>query len=429
MVELKRESLWPATSAETGAKFDRLDGDKRVNVAVIGGGITGLSSALHLAEQGCSVAVLEAGEIPSGGSRYSVGLVNAGMWIAPGDIIDVLGEADGERANRVLGEAPAYVFELIDRFNIEADSQRSGTLHLAHNAKGAAELARRAEQFQSRGAPVELLDANAVRQRAGLSHIHAALLDRRAGTVNPAAYTRGLARAAAEAGADIHTDTRVQSVTRNGNRWHLSTEYAAVDAEYVILATNAYTKADWNAVKSRFFCGPFFQLASRPLEGEAGKRVLGEGQGSWDTRTVLSSIRRDVHGRLILGSLGRIRGVPDSCLRAWAERVRGHYMPEVGPQDWEYAWAGQIGFTPDHMLRLFQPASNMLAVTGYNGRGITTGTIVGRGFADIILRRDDSALPLPVRNADRLTRRGMRTAVYESGFALYHTAQVLRLLI
>lgn len=426
---MKKESLWPATSTETGARFETLEADQTIDVAVVGGGITGLSSALHLADQGCRVTVLEAGDIPSGGSGRSVGLVNAGLWTAPDDIIDVLGKADGERVNRVLGEAPGRVFELIERFGIAADEQHAGTLHLAHNAKGADELARRTEQFQQRGAPVELLDAAAVSERAGLSHIHAALLDRRAGTVNPAAYARGLARAAAGQGADIRTDARVLGLERNGDRWHVRTSRATVDAEHVILATNAYTDDEWNAVQSQYFRGSFFQLASAPLDDEASRRVLAEGQGAWDTRTVLSSIRRDASGRLILGSLGSADKRSTSYLRAWADRIQRHYMPQLGSVEWEYAWCGYIGFTPDHMLRLFRPAPNLLAVSGYNGRGITTGTTVGKGFADVILRGDDSALPLPIRDADPVSRRRMRSAAYESGFALYHAAQILRVLI
>jgi glycine/D-amino acid oxidase-like deaminating enzyme len=429
LANLKRESLWPAISAETSAKFESLGSNQKVDVAIIGGGITGLSTALHLAEQGCRVTVLEANSIPSGGSGRSVGLVNAGLWTAPDDIVEKHGEADGERANRVLGDAPGRVFDLIDRFDIAADAQRTGTLHLTHNVQGAEELKRRSEQFRNRGAPVELLDAGAVRERAGLARIHAALLDRRAGTVNPAAYTRGLARAAAQQGANIYTDTRACAVARNGGHWNVTTERATETAEHVVLATNGYTEGDWNAVKPHFFPGAFFQVASKPLEGEIAQRMLGEGQGAWDTRTVLSSIRRDVHGRLILGSLGNANGRPDAYLRAWANRIQRHYMPELGHVDWEYVWTGVIAFTPDHMLRLFQPAPNLLAVTGYNGRGITTGTTVGKGFADIIMHGDDSALPLPLRNADPVSMRYMRSRAYESGFTLYHAAQVLRVLI
>lgn len=429
MNDLERASVWTATSPETQSLFSTLEGQRRVDVAVVGGGLTGLSTALHLAEQGCRVCVLEAGEIPSGGSTYSVGLVNAGLWIAPDDIVDALGEDVGERANRVLGAAPAKVFELIDRFRIQADDRRQGTLHLAHNRKGAEELARRAQQFQSRGAPVELLDGDAVKERAGLSHVHAALLDRRAGTVNPAGYTRGLARAAEEMGAEIYTGARVTAVVHRDNAWQLETDDAGVTADYVVLATNAYTEESWNAVRPSFFHGSFYQLASTPLDGEAADRVLAEGQGAWDTRTVLSSIRRDVHGRLILGSLGTSEGRPDAYLRAWANRMQRHYMPELKSVEWEYVWTGRISFTPDHTLRLFRPAPNMLAVSGYNGRGITTGTVVGKGFADVIMKDDDSGLPLPLSDGATVSLRGVRSCAYESGFTLYHTAQVMRVLI
>ncbi|MBB3140447.1 glycine/D-amino acid oxidase-like deaminating enzyme [Halomonas organivorans] len=302
---MKEGCLWHDTSPEPTLPLAPLQADHTTEVAVIGGGITGLSTALHLAEAGVGVTLLEAGEIPSGGSGRNVGLVNAGLWIPPDDICEALGERDGERANAILGGAPAEVFSLIERHAIDCRATRSGTLHLAHNAKGEQELARRVDQFQRRGAPVELLEDEACRQKTGTQRIRCALLDRRAGTINPVAYTRGLARAAATAGARLHGHSAATGIARHGSDWRITTAEGSVTAPRLVIATNAYTEDHWNQVRRHFFPGHFFQVASHPLPDEIAGDILPERQGAWDTRMVLSSMRRDSEGRLILGSLGK----------------------------------------------------------------------------------------------------------------------------
>lgn len=424
---MKEQCLWHYTSKEPAPELPPLRGEETADVAVIGGGITGLSTALHLAEAGVNVRLIEAGDIPSGGSGRNVGLVNAGLWVPPDDITQTLGEKDGEQVNLILGKAPAEVFSLIERYGIACQATRTGTLHMAHNGKGEQELARRAEQLQRRDAPVELLEEEACRQYIGTHRIRRALLDRRAGTLNPNAYTRGLARAAVGAGARLHTHSPAKTVARQGDEWQITTAEGSVRAPRLVIATNAYTQDHWNEVRHHFFLGHYFQVASPPLPDEVASDILPERQGSWDTRTVLSSLRRDADGRLILGSLGRGDSKPAAFIRCWADRIQQYYFPQLGRIDWECTWTGRVAFTPDHTLRLFEPAPDILAVTGYNGRGVTTGTVVGKGFAHYILHGDDSLLPLPIRSAKPLSAPSLWRSAYESGFTLYHAGQCLRL--
>ncbi|WP_110651132.1 NAD(P)/FAD-dependent oxidoreductase [Salinicola peritrichatus] len=425
---MKEQCLWHYTSKEPALELAPLRGEHTADVAVIGGGITGLSTALHLAEAGVNVRLIEAGDIPSGGSGRNVGLVNAGLWIPPDDISEALGEKDGEQVNTILGQAPAEVFSLIERHGIECQATRTGTLHMAHNGKGEQELARRAEQLQRRGSPVELLEEEACQQYVGTRRVRRALLDRRAGTLNPNAYTRGLARAAIAAGAHVHTHSPAEAVARQGDDWQVITAEGSVRAPRLVIATNAYTQDHWNEVRHHFFLGHFFQVASPPLSDDVAGDILPERQGAWDTRTVLSSLRRDADGRLILGSLGCGESKPAAFIRCWADRIQQHYFPQLGRVDWECTWTGRVAFTPDHTLRLFEPAPDILAVTGYNGRGVTTGTVVGKGFAHYILHGDNSLLPLPIRPAKPISAAPLWRSAYESGFTLYHAGQCLRLI-
>lgn len=428
MSGFRQACLWEKVTA-TQVESAALAGHVKFDVCVIGGGITGLCAALHLLEQGKTVCVLEAYQVGHGGSGRNVGLVNAGTWIKPDDVESTLGKQRGNRLNEVLGQAPAEVFALIQRYGIDCQARNDGTLHMAHNAAGLADLESREDQWRRRGADVELLTGAVCEEYCGTDKISAALLDRRAGTINPMGYTVGLALAVTRLGGAIYQHSPVQDLNRQTDAWLVRTERGAVAAGKVVISTGAYTEGQWTELRRNYFRGYYYQVASVPLAGPVADRILQHGQGSWDTRTVLSSIRRDAEGRLLLGSLGKASNKPDWFIRSWADRIQGHYFPELGKVEWELHWTGCIDFTPDHLMRLFEPAPGIVAVTGYNGRGNTTGTVIGRAFAQFLLKDDPDTLPIPFTPMRALHTAGLRSCVYEAGFSLYHAGQCLRVIL
>ena len=428
MTKLRQECLWehitPAASAAVA-----LSGETSADVCIIGAGITGLCAALHLLENGKSVVLVEAHEVGHGGSGRNVGLVNAGTWVAPDDVDAVLGHQHGERLNRVLGGAPAEVFAQIKSYGIDCQAHHHGTLHMAHNSKGIADLQSRHAQWSRRGASLELLTGARCEEYCGTRKVEAALLDHRAGTINPMAYSRGLAAAVERLGGRIFSRSAVQQLQREGFGWRVVTQGGQVVADKVIISTGAYTEGEWTDLKRSFFRGYYCQVASVPLGGTAANTVLPHGQGSWDTRTVLSSIRRDDQGRLLLGSLGRVDNKPAGFIRSWADRIQRHYFPQLGKVEWEMHWTGCIDFTPDHLMRVFEPAAGLVSVSGYNGRGNTTGTVVGKALAQFLLDDDPAGLPMPFSAKKPVRVAGLRTLMYETGFSLYHAGQCLRVVL
>ncbi|MCP4486717.1 MAG: FAD-binding oxidoreductase [Gammaproteobacteria bacterium] len=152
------KSLWQASSKET-INTDPLDENITTDLVIIGGGYTGCSAALHAAKSGMDVQLLEADTIGFGGSGRNVGLVNAGLWLPPLEVENIMGEKSGTKLNTLLAKAPDLVFSLIERYQIQCDSVRSGTLHCAHSRKGFVDLQSRYKQLTDRGAPVSLLGA------------------------------------------------------------------------------------------------------------------------------------------------------------------------------------------------------------------------------------------------------------------------------
>lgn len=215
------------------------------------------------------MCIVEAHQAGHGGSGRNVGLVNAGTWVPPDDVEKVLGKAAGDTLNRALGGAPALVFEHIDRYGIDCQDTRTGTLHMAHNAAGLADLRSRVEQWQRRGAKLELLTGRDCADACGTEQASGALLDYRAGTVNPMAYASGLAIAATQRGAQLYGDSPVTGLARTEDGWRVSTARGSVRAGKVIIASNAYTEGEWAEVGKHIFAGYYYQVASTPLSGSA----------------------------------------------------------------------------------------------------------------------------------------------------------------
>ena len=414
-------SLWDSTADE--ADLDSpMEGDVETGVAIVGGGFTGLSTALHAAERGLDCHVLEAKRIGHGGSGRNVGLLNPGVWLPPWEVRARLGEERAAVLTEALGEGPSYVMSLIERHQIRCELTRSGTIHAAHSPRGYRDLERRAEEWQRLGAPVELLSRETAAEKIGSDAYHGGLLDRRAGTINPMGYVRGLARAALSAGARISTGVTARALRRDGERWIVETDRGRVSARAVVLGTNAYTDDLWPGLRRTFTIIHYFQVATVPL-GERAHSVLPERQGLWDTAPFMLAVRRDAFDRLILGSMGRVLGGENGLSRRWAARSLQRVFPSLGPVEFEKAWFGQIAMTPDHLPRIHRLADGLYTPIGYNGRGIAPGTVFGRAMAELLAGGTEEDLPLPVSEpaADRLAP--VRSRLYKLAFAAAQIAK------
>ena len=414
--------LWELT-APPAPPTSPLKGEARADVAIVGCGYTGLSTALHLAEAGAKVVALEAVEIGFGGAGRNVGLVNAGMWLAPDEIVRRIGPDYGERLLDLLGGGPAAVYALIEKHGMDCELVRNGTLHCAVGRSGLAKIEERARQWSARGAPVRVLSREETAKRIGVDIYAGSLLDSRAGVIQPLAYARGLAAAAIGAGAAVHTQSPVRSAERVGKVWRLTDGRAGRSAPTGSLSrpTPMPKARPGRKGKREQIRVPYFNFATRPLAPELAASILPGREGCWDTRLIMNSFRFDGAGRLLFGSIGALRFAGLEVHRAWAARAVRKTFPQIGEVEFEAQWYGMMGMTANALPRFHRLAENVVTFCGYNGRGIGTGTVFGRVLADHILgKMSEKDLPLPVTEPDAPALPAVREAYYEAGAQIAH---------
>jgi glycine/D-amino acid oxidase-like deaminating enzyme len=382
-------------TAERAEAVTPLSGDRKADVVVIGGGYTGLSTALHLAERGTDVVLLEAYEPGWGASGRNGGQVNPGLKHDPDVVERDFGGELGARLVAFAGAAPAFVFDLIERLGISCELRRCGTLRAARHPKHVERVRVTVEQYARRGAPVEFLDPAAIARATGTRQYQGALLDRRGGALNPLSYARGLARAASRAGAAVHGGTRVNGIERSGAAWKIRSATGQVSCTQVVLATNGYTDSLWPKL-SRTIVPVFGAIAAtEPLPEVIARDLLPGGQVLYESGAVTVYYRLDEARRLIIGGRGPMQEIQTPADIPHIQKYARRLWPALADVRWTHGWGGRLGFTADQYPHVHEPAGGVIACLGYCGRGVAMGTALGAALAQRVLG-DAREFPLPI---------------------------------
>ncbi len=372
-----------------------LHADHRTSVAIIGAGFTGLSAALHLAETGIDVTVLEAREIGWGASGRAFGQVVPYLKHDHTEILRHYGAERGARIIDAVAAGPDLVAGLVERLGIECELRRTGLIFAAHAPAGAKTLAARADYWQRRGAAVEMLDREATQTAIGSSAYSTALLDHRGVHLNPFAYARGLAIAAVNAGAKICEATPVRAINRVNGQWRLTAGSHTVSADAVIVATNAYTDSLWPGLARSIIPMRGHGVVSVPLSDNLRRSILPGGQALTDTRRLFSGVRVLTDGRLHASLDGPAVGKETAPnIRKLNARLT-RLFPQLGPITWDESWSGFIAMTPDHFPRVHMLGPDLYSGLGYSGRGIAAATLIGAELAARVRGVPDADLVFP----------------------------------
>ena len=425
-LSISHKNVWEET-AVAEKTFAALNHSIRADVAVVGGGYCGLSAALHLAQSGASVTVLETHQPGWGASGRNGGQVIPGFKYDPHELEAMFGASRGERIWRFGASTADTVFELIARHQLKVPTTRSGWLQGIHSEKAAIRARRRATQWQNCGANVDYLNAAETTAIAGTGRYVGGVIDRRGGALQPLSFARELARVASAAGAQIFGSTKVEMIAKASDGWTLACgRGASVHAKTVLLCTNGYSGGLVFGLKDSIIAANSLQIATEPLPDELRSRILPHGEVLSDTRKVIRYWRLDDQGRLLLGGRGPYR--EPEAESDWQHLVRDlkTMFPALAHLRITHRWAGRIAIHPDFMPHLHEPELGLLISIGCQGRGIGLQTATGIELAKRALDRsyEPALLFSPIR---AIPFHGLKAIGVSFMVALYGAMDRLRL--
>lgn len=376
-----RTPLWDAT-APSGPRLPWLAREVETDVAIVGAGIAGLSTALHLAEAGVETVVVEAAQPGGGATGQSGGLV-APDFIrhSPASISEQLGHDAGERLTRFVGGSARQCFELVERLGIECDHRQDGFWSPSHTAALSAQQAVYAAEWQARGFDVRFVDREETQTALGSPLYTGALYFPGGGRLNPLAYVRGLAVAAERAGAAIFTDSAVTGIERSRDGYRLKTAGGSVKARRLVLAANGGNAWLHKALRGTVLPLHVVEFATGALSPAQKAAVLPEGGSFTDKAPYVFTARYDGAGRLISAfPVSFLVRSERRFLREASHRLAQHF-PGIGDLCIDYLWEGTAWINPSLLPQIYRLGDNAYAIQACNGRGIATNSALGRELA------------------------------------------------
>jgi gamma-glutamylputrescine oxidase len=362
--------------------FPTLKGDVRADVAVVGAGYMGLSAALHLAERDLSVVVLEAHRVGFGASGRNGGQVGSGQRQDQVWIEKAVGRDHARRLWDMAEDAKSLVRDLIARHQMPV-TFHPGVAHACYSEAEVRDVHGYAEKLaRDYGySQLEPLDRTGIRRLIGSTAFVGGEIDRGAGHVHPLNFAIGLARAATAAGARLHENSEVLSLTP-GPTATLRTAQGSVTADHVILAGNGYIGGLEPSYPSRVMPINNFIIATEPL-GDRARDILAEPVAVADSNFVVNYWRLSEDNRLLFGG-GESYGYrfPDILKTVRAPMLK--IYPQLAGAKITHAWGGTLAITMNRMPALMRPQPNVLAGSACSGHGVALSTLTGKLLAETV---------------------------------------------
>jgi glycine/D-amino acid oxidase-like deaminating enzyme len=386
---MKLESFWTDTAPAFGALRESLP--RKADVAVVGGGFTGLSAARALARRGAFVVVLEAEAIAGAASSRNGGHVNNGLAV---DYPTLAARVGSDRASawyRAYDAAVDTVERIVHEEAIDCDFVRRGKLKLAARPAHYEQLARGFEQIRREADPqVELVPAHRIREETSSNRFVGGLLYRKSGQMHMGRFAHGLATAAARHGALLFDRTPVTKMQRlRGSAYRLQTPKGAVDASQVLVATGATRHGafgDFLFWRRRIVPIGSFIIVTAPLSDAQVERVLPRRRTYTTTENLHNYFRITADNRLVFGGRARFAlSSPQSDAKSGPilQRQMAGIFPELAEVDVEYCWGGLVDMTQDRLPHAGEK-DGLFYSMGYSGHGTQMSVHMGECMARVL---------------------------------------------
>ncbi|MEO8208132.1 MAG: FAD-binding oxidoreductase [Chloroflexota bacterium] len=379
--DYERRPYWHATMPPLHDRSGRQLPDT-VDVAIVGGGYTGVAAARKLALQGARAVLLEARTLGWGASTRNGGIVHPGFKWGP----QTLAKRYGDDAARAMFAESFEAFELVSGLirdnGIDAELRTSGWLELAWAPSHAADFPEQAAALERLGMRARVIDRSALGEEIGTDAYYGGLAIDPGGVLHPGKWFAGLVGMAERAGADLHEATPVTAIRRQRDgRFVVETSRGAILARDVLVATNGYADGAAPSIRRRIVPVGSYIIATEPLSPDLARSISPTGRAYYDTRNFLSYWHVSADRRLIFG--GRVSFLPTSVDRT--ARLLQQRMLEIHPQvadhRIDYSWGGKVALTLDRMPHIGRIGGVMYA-TGYSGTGVLMSSYLGTRAAE-----------------------------------------------
>ncbi|UWR21451.1 FAD-binding oxidoreductase [Sulfitobacter sp. S190] len=379
---------WYAATADALPFFEPMRGAQKADVCIVGAGYTGLSAALHLAQAGRDVVLLDAQRVGFGASGRNGGQLGSGQRMEQDALEGLMGAPEAAKLWELAEEAKTLVKDLIAAHDIDC-YLKPGIAYTASTDADVRHLHEYAQFLSDRYGydQIDTLDHAALQQVCRSPDFRGGILDMGSAHLHPLRFALGLARAAAKAGVRIHERSAVHRIDE-GTPATVRTDAGHVVADHVILACNGYLGGLNRNVAARVMPINNFIAATEPL-GSRAQDILPRDVAVADSRFVVNYFRLSHDGRLLFGG-GESYGYRfPKDIAAKVRKPMSVVFPQLRDVRIDYAWGGTLGITMKRMPYLARLGANMLSASGYSGHGVGTATHAGALMAQVIAGDSD----------------------------------------